>query len=104
PLRTYKHSVTAQQLWLRLRDVPEQDRVYLYAGYKLAAGSFVQPDLSVAHADQAVQKYLIGAPAIAIEVVAPTDTCEAVSLKTRLYFQYGAREVWRIYLRTRHVT
>ena len=44
-----------------------------------------------AHA-QAVQKYLEGAPAIAVEIVSPGNTAEAMDLKTRLYFEFGARD------------
>jgi Uma2 family endonuclease len=47
---------------------------------------------------------MTGAPAIAIEVISPSNTAAAIDLKTELYFQHGAREVWRFYPKTRHVT
>ena len=72
-------------------------------GYKLASNAYVQPDVSVTHAGQAAEKYLGGAPAIAIEVVSPSNTAEELDGKTELYFQSGAREVWRVYPKTRNV-
>ena len=77
--------------------------VYHEMGYKLSNASYVIPDISVTHAGQAVQKYLGGAPAIAIEVISPSNTAEAIKLKTILYFRFGAREVWHVYPKTRDV-
>ena len=34
-------------------------------------------------------------PAIAIEVVSPNNTAKRIDAKAELYFQFGAREVWR---------
>jgi Uma2 family endonuclease len=38
-----------------------------------------------------------GAPAIAIEIVSPSNLAKHLDKKTGLYFEFGAREVWRIY-------
>lgn len=72
-------------------------------GYKLAEDTYVQPDVSVTHAGQAEDEYYLGAPAIAIEVISPRNTAEEIKVKTRLYFQFGAREVWRFPPKTREV-
>ena len=72
-------------------------------GYKLAGDGYVQPDVSVTHAGQVEDKYLGGAPAIAIEVVSPSNSAEALDTKTDLYFEFGAREVWLVYQKTKHV-
>ena len=45
-----------------------------------------------------------GAPAIAIGVISPSNTAQAVEKKTELYFRHGAREVWHVYLDTRRIT
>jgi Uma2 family endonuclease len=70
-------------------------------GYKLARNVYLQPDVSVTHAGQAEEKYLGGAPAIAIEVVSARNLAKDVDKKTDLYFEFGAREVWWIYPDTR---
>lgn len=49
-------------------------------------------------------KYLQGAPAIAIEVVSAEDRAEVLGRKTGLYLEHGAREVWRLYPKTRRIT
>ncbi len=53
--------------------------------------------MSVTHADQPVGTYLEGAPAIAIEVVSPSNTSRHLQAKTQLYFTHGAREVWQVF-------
>jgi Uma2 family endonuclease len=77
--------------------------VFHEMGYQLAGHSWVQPDVSVTHAGQGEGKYFAGAPAIAVEVVSPSNSAEDMDTKAELYFQFGAREVWRVYPKTRHV-
>ena len=72
-------------------------------GYQLSGDSWVKPDVSVTQAGQRVDEYLQGAPAIAIEVVSPSNTAETLSDKTDLYFEYGALEVWRVYPKARKI-
>jgi Uma2 family endonuclease len=61
----------------------------------------VQPDVSITHTGQTEGKYLGGAPAIAIDIVSPSNLAKHLDKKSDLYFKYGAREVWRIYPDTR---
>jgi Uma2 family endonuclease len=113
PVAEFKHSKTSHQIFRRLDaalmsahgrgEASELGEVYIEMGYKLAGDGYVQPDVSVTHAGQDVGKYLGGAPAIAIEVVSPSNTAQALDIKTELYFQFGAREVWRVYPKTRHI-
>src|SRR5439155_25652074 len=70
-------------------------------GYQLAGHSWVQPDVSVTHAGQGEGKYFTGAPAISIEVVSSSNSAEDMDTKTYLYFQFGEREVWQMYPKTR---
>jgi Uma2 family endonuclease len=86
-----------------VREASELGEVFHEMGYKLPDGSYVQPDVSVSHARQSEKKYFEGSPAIAIEVVSPSNSAEELDLKTELYLEFGAREVWRFYPRTRHV-
>ena len=77
--------------------------VFQEMGYYLGEDGWVQPDVSITHRDQPHSQYLEGSPAIAIEVISPGNTAEEMMLKTELYFQHGAREVWRFYRRTRRI-
>ncbi|HEV2690293.1 MAG TPA: Uma2 family endonuclease [Bryobacteraceae bacterium] len=113
PPAEFEHNRIAHQIYEMLKaaviavhargEAAELGDVYHEMGYKLAKDAYLQPDVSVTHRAQDVSKYLSGAPAIAIEVVSPSNTAVEMEAKTALYFRYGAREVWRIYRKTRHV-
>jgi Uma2 family endonuclease len=36
-------------------------------------------------------------------VISPSNTVEEMDLKTQLYFEHGAREVWRVHRKARYV-
>jgi Uma2 family endonuclease len=72
-------------------------------GYKLSGKSYVQPDVSVTHAAQPEGKYFGDAPAIAVEVISPSNTANEMETKVALYFRHGVREVWRVYRKTRRI-
>jgi len=107
PVAEFFHNEVSQNLFLRLHAAlqlahaegraSELGSVRIEAGYKLAGDGYVQPDVSVTHAAQPVDRYLLGAPAIAIEVISPSNTARQMERKTKLYFEAGAREVWRVY-------
>ena len=78
-------------------------RFTLEAGYKLPGPSYVRPDVSITHAAQPHGKYLNDAPAIAIEVISPSNTAEEMEKKVELYFRYGTRQVWRVYRDAVHI-
>lgn len=112
PPANFKHNLSSHGIYDQMKvslaqahvrgQAVELGQVFIEMGYRLA-DSWVQPDVSVTHAGQTVGTYLEGAPAIAIEVVSPSNTAESLDTKTELYFEFGAREVWRIYPKTRHV-
>jgi Uma2 family endonuclease len=112
PPPEFNHNDTSHEIYHRLYtalaeahargQAPDLGKVYIEMGYKLMEG-WVQPDVSVTYAGQTVGKYLEGAPAIVIEVVSPNHTAQDLDVKTELYFQFGAREVWRVYPKTKHV-
>jgi Uma2 family endonuclease len=113
PPAEFKHNQIAHWIFRQLDaalkeahargEAAELGEVYIEMGYKLDGRSYVQPDVSITHAGQSVEKYLGGAPALAVEVVSPSNTAEQLDTKTELYFEFGAREVWRVYLKTKHV-
>jgi len=112
PPASYQHNLSSHGIYDQMKvslaeahvrgQAAELGRVFLEMGYRLA-DSWVQPDVSVTRAGQTVGNYLEGAPAIAIEIVSPSNSAESLDTKTELYFEFGAREVWRIYPETRHV-
>jgi len=77
--------------------------VCMEAGYRLSTDSYVQPHVSITHVAQPEEEYLEGAPAIAIEVISPSNKAQDMDTETELYFRHGAREVWRFYPKTKHV-
>src|SRR6185437_12122117 len=106
PPASQKHNLKSENLFLLLRsaladahargEAKGLGRVCIEAGYKLG-GNWAQPGVSITHADQPVGTYFEGAPAIAIEVVSPSNTARLLQAKTRLYFAHGAREVWQVF-------
>jgi Uma2 family endonuclease len=70
---------------------------HIEIGYRLGTKSWLQPDVSIEHAGQTERDYLEGSPAIAIEIVSPGNTPRALAIKTKLYFEFGALEVWHVY-------
>jgi len=81
------------------RDLGE---VFVETGYLIGANWLI-PDVSITHARQTENKYLEGAPALAIEVISKTNTAEMMQRKIQLYMQNGAREAWLFYPRAQSV-
>jgi len=80
--------------------------VYLEMGYRMGTkpGTWLIPDVSVTHADQAGDdNYYDGAPSIAIEVASDKQNAAYLEAKAEIYLKHGAREVWMLYPKTRHV-
>jgi Uma2 family endonuclease len=76
---------------------------YVGVGYLLGGENWLQPDVSVTHAGQTIKDYAEGSPAIAIEVVSPSNTPQKLAKETAAYFEFGALEVWHFYPLERHV-
>jgi Uma2 family endonuclease len=72
--------------------------VFIETGYHIG-DNWLIPDVSITHAGQAENKYLEGAPALAIEVMSRRNTAEMMQRKVRIYLDNGAREVWLLYRR-----
>ncbi len=69
-------------------------------GYRLDVRTW-KPDVSVTRAGQAKRDHMEGSPAIAIELVSGANTPRALAIKTWLYFEFGALEVWHLFPRRR---
>lgn len=82
---------------------------FLEVGYVLSLSPLTvrQPDISVLRKDRVwatpPDSYFEGAPEIAIEIVSPSDGAEYLEGKVRDYLAAGAREVWVLYPKTKHV-
>jgi Uma2 family endonuclease len=106
PPADYKHHLIADRICDSLKsallqahargEAGDLGRVFREMGYRLPGEGWLQPDVSVTHAGQRVEKYLVGAPAIAIEVISPSNTAKQIDAKAALYLEFGAREVWRL--------
>lgn len=83
--------------------------VYVEWGFRLGKNrnAWLQPGVSVVRQEQIDQAdpegYLDVAPLIAIEVISPSNTAEAVERKLAKYFENGAAEVWVVYPKSRRI-
>jgi Uma2 family endonuclease len=79
-------------------------KVHMERGYRLAGepASWLQPDVSLTHPDQPVDRFYLGAPLIAFEVVSEFDKAPDLDEKVAEYLANGAAEVWLIYPKKRH--
>jgi Uma2 family endonuclease len=107
PLTMYRHTRTSNRLSKTLmpfEGTAGLGEVFVEAEYKLGERTMMRPDVSVTHGDQLVSDDdLVGAPALAIEVISPSDTAEQMNRKVKLYLENGAIEVWTAYGDTRSV-
>jgi Uma2 family endonuclease len=107
PIRS--HMMTCEALYRSLEFAVEHlrrlnpdrqfDRVHIEMGYYFPGepGSWLSPDVSLTHPDQPGDRYCIGAPLIAFEVVSKNDTATDLDRKVSVYLANGAAEVWLIY-------
>jgi Uma2 family endonuclease len=79
-------------------------KVHMEMGYRFQGepASWLQPDVSLTHPDQPFEKFYIGAPLIAFEVVSASQTADDLNQKVSEYLANGAAEVWLIYPKRRH--
>jgi Uma2 family endonuclease len=76
-------------------------------GYQLTSETVRIPDVSFLPADRMreidLDKRIEGAPALAVEVVSPTDLAEELTQKVEQYLAAGVKAVWVFYPKTREV-
>lgn len=76
---------------------------WIEMGYQMGTRSWLQPDVSITHANQESGDYFLGAPALAIEVISEGNTADAVDGKVTEYLAHGALEVWVVYPKRGHL-
>jgi Uma2 family endonuclease len=107
PPADLEHGELGEELYVLLREAlraahsrgeaASLGKVHHELGYRLSRNSYVIPDVSITHAAQSRAKYLQDAPALAIEIISPSNTARVMEKKLALYFRFGAREVWHLY-------
>jgi Uma2 family endonuclease len=106
------HTLVALTLLENVQQHLKQDEVHRAvpeAGYILSHDPLTirQPDVSVLSRERIratdPDSYFEGAPELAVEVVSPSDSAEDLDIKTKQYFQSGARQVWILYPKTQTV-
>jgi Uma2 family endonuclease len=82
-------------------------RVFIETGYQLSPETVRIPDVSFVPADRMreidLDRRIQGAPALAVEVVSPTDLAQDLARKVDQYLAAGAQEVWVVYPGVREV-
>jgi Uma2 family endonuclease len=99
-----KHDIVAHLIRDAIRDAIKQGGrlfgdTFTGMGYRITRNpdSWLIPDVSLTHPNQAGDDYLEGAPLLAIEVVSDANTAEQIAEKVRIYLAHGSSEVWVIY-------
>ena len=113
PPAKFRHLVVSKRIYKSLDGAVDEahargeaqnlGQVYHEGGYRLGQRTWLQPDVSITHAGQTIDDYMENSPAIAIEVVSPVNTPKKLEMKTKLYFEFGALEVWHFYPDKGHV-
>ena len=105
-----RHNIVRDNVAFLLRSFVQPSKlgtVFTETGYRLTAGTVRIPDVSFVTAERMcdvdLDRRIQGAPALAIEVVSPTDTAEEIRQKVKQYLSAGARAVWICYPKTREV-
>ena len=82
-------------------------RVFVENGYQLSRDTVRIPDVSFVPSDKMrdldLDKRIQRAPALAVEVVSPTDLAQDLKHKVKQYLAAGAKAVWVFYPKTREV-
>jgi len=114
PPPEYEHMEICERLFESLKAAVERlrqgnpslklGRVHIERGYRMPGepASWLQPDVSLTHPGQPVDRYYLGAPLIAFEVVSASATARQLDEKVSEYLANGAAEVWLIYPKRRH--
>ena len=100
PPADHDHAKLSYALFYLLGDMVGRARVAHEEGYHLKRG-WLTPDVSVTWPDQKIDRWLTGAPMIAIEIVSRGNTADEIEGKIAAYLEEGAAEVWIIYLKRR---
>jgi Uma2 family endonuclease len=77
--------------------------VYMEKGYLLSTKprSWLRPDVSLTQPNQAIDRYYLGAPLIAFEIVSDSDRARNIQEKIAAYLSCGSIEVWTFFPKKR---
>jgi Uma2 family endonuclease len=96
-----RHNLARDNIAAFLRDFAHPrklGRIFLETGYQLSPETVRIPDVSFVPADRMreidLDRRIQGAPALAVEVVSPTDLAQDLPRKVDQYLDAGAQEVW----------
>ena len=96
PPARLKHMNISRRVYDHLRSGASGNLTYHETGYRIGRG-WLQPDVSVIRPKQETDGgYLSGSPALAVEVLSPSNRASRIERKLTLYFAEGAEEVWLI--------
>ncbi len=96
PPNTYRHSIISERVYLQLRAGAPGKRAHHGMGYRIGGG-WLRPNVSVTRPKQeAADDYLIGSPALAVEILTDRHLALHFERKLALYFAEGAEEIWVI--------
>ena len=105
-----RHNRVRDRIARRLGNFVEERKlgeVFLETGYQLTAETVRIPDVSFVSVDRVREidpdRRIQGAPALAIEVVSPTDLAEDLTQKVKQHLAAGAKDVWVFYPKPREV-
>src|SRR5258707_15718654 len=76
PPAKLKHMQIAELLFQILKQTTLAADVHIEMGYKIGRNAWLQPDVSIAHPNQASGEYLEGAPLFAIEVISDSNSAQ----------------------------
>ena len=115
PFAQKKHMLVSESLFEQCkaalehlrRTMPDRKfgRVHIEMGYDFPDDdetSWLKPDVSLTHPDQPGNRYYVGAPLIAFEIVSENEAAQRLDEKVAVYLAHGASEVWVIYPVRRH--
>jgi len=105
PSPAFRHNVIRQRIATQLRQHIESRHLGMVVeemDFRLAQDTIRNPDVAFVTADHLKSIDLDrspaeGAPALAIEVVSPSNRAESMARKIRQYLQAGSRSVWIVY-------
>jgi len=105
-----RHNLVRDNIAAALRDFAHPRHlgtIFLETDYQLTPETVRIPDVSFVPSDRMreidLDRRIQGAPALAIEVVSPTDLAEGLTQKVKQYLAAGTKAVWVFYPKTRDV-
>lgn len=105
-----RHDLVRQRVADPLRDFVETSRIgwaTIRLGYEVGPRTVRIPDVSFLPGSRVrgidLDRRIQGAPALAIEVVSPTDLAEDLRRKVEQYLAAGSKSVWVFYPKSREV-